>query len=137
MGSPAGGWAGMVSEILEDLSTVAVSHLRLARQEAGDQARDALKAGVLMLAGAFLLQSAILILVATTGLLVGRWLGDPFLGLLAAAILLVGLGTIILLMGRSKIKGIRPLAETLEELGESRRWMQDELFPRLRKNARN
>ena len=136
MGSRAGGWAGLAGEILEDLTAVAVSHVRLARQEAGDQGRAAIKAAVLVLAGAMLVQAAVLMIAAGVGLLVGRWLGEPLLGLLAAGVLLLGAGAAILMAGGRRMRGIRLLAETWEELGESRRWLQNELLPRLRKNAK-
>jgi hypothetical protein len=136
MGSRAGGWAGLASEILDDLTAVAASHVRLARQEAGDQGRAAIKAAVLVLAGAMLVQAAVLMIAAGVGLLVGRWLGEPLLGLLAAGALLLGAGAAILMAGGRRMRGIRLLAETWEELGESRRWLQNELLPRLRKNAK-
>ena len=137
MGSREGGWAGLAGEILEDLTAVAVSHVRLARQEAGDQGRAAIKAAVLVLAGAMLVQAAVLMIAAAVGLLVGRWLGEPLLGLLAAGALLLGAGAAILMAGGRRMRGIRLLAETWEELGESRRWLQNELLPRLRKNAKS
>jgi hypothetical protein len=137
MGSRAGGWASLAGEILEDLTAVAVSHVRLARQEAGDQGRAAIKAAVLVLAGAMLVQAAVLMIAAGVGLLVGRWLGEPLLGLLAAGVLLLGAGAAILMAGGRRMRGIRLLAETWEELGESRRWLQNELLPRLRKNAKS
>jgi hypothetical protein len=136
MVSRAGGWAGLVAEILQDLTAVAVSHLRLARQEAGDQGRTALMAGAQILAGAMMAQAALLMIVAGAGLLVGRWLGEPLVGLLVAGVLLLAAGVGILMAGRRKLRGIRPLEETLEELGESRQWLENELFPRLRKNAK-
>jgi len=136
MGSRAGGWAGLAGEILEDLTAVAVSHVRLARQEAGDQGRAAIKAAVLVLAGAMLVQAAVLMIAAGVGLLVGRWLGEPLLGMLAAGVILLGAGAAILMAGGRRLRGIRLLAETWEELGESRRWLQNELLPRLRKNAK-
>jgi uncharacterized membrane protein YqjE len=136
MVSRAGGWAGLVAEILQDLTAVAVSHLRLARQEAGDQGRTALMAGAHILAGAMMAQAALLMIAAGAGLLVGRWLGEPLVGLLVAGVLLLAAGVGILMAGRRKLRGIRPLEETLEELGESRQWLENELFPRLRKNAK-
>jgi hypothetical protein len=136
MGSRAGGWAGLAGEILEDLTAVAASHVHLARQEAGEQGRTVIEAAVLVLAGAMLVQSAVLMITVGVGLLVGRWLGEPLLGVLVAGSLLLGAGAAILLAGRRKLSRIRLLAETFEELGESRRWLQNELFPRLRKNAK-
>ena len=137
MVSRAGGWAGLVAEILQDLTAVAVSHLRLARQEAGDQGRVALSAAAQILAGAMMAQAALLMIAAAAGLLVGRWLGEPLLGLLAAGVLLLAAGVAILMAGRRALRGIRPLEETMEELGESRRWLEKDLFPRLRKNAKS
>lgn len=136
MGSRAGGWAGLAGEILEDLTAVAASHLRLARQEAGDQGRAVIEAAILILAGAMLVQSAVLMIAVGAGLLVGRWLGEPLLGVLVAGALLLAAGAVILMAGRRKLSRIRLLAETWEELGESRRWLQNELFPRLRKNVK-
>jgi hypothetical protein len=81
------------------------------------------------------LQSALLLAAAGLGLAVGRWLDEPILGLLAAAAGLLVAGLVLLLKGRGRLRRLRPLAETCEELGESRRWLKEEIFPRLRRNA--
>jgi len=128
-------WARLVSDLLEDLARVMTSHLRLARQEAGEQGREVIRATAMVLAGAMALQAALLLAAAGLGLAVGRWLGEPFLGLLAAAAVLLVAGLAVLLRGRGRLRRLRLLAETCEELGESRRWLEKEIFPRLRRNA--
>lgn len=128
-------WARLVSDLLENLAGVMASHLRLARQEAGEQGRVVIRAAALVLAGALVLQSALLLGAAALGLAVGRWLDEPIFGLLAAAALLLGAGLVLLSRGRGRLRGLRPLAETCEELGESRRWLEREIIPRLRRNA--
>jgi hypothetical protein len=135
MTSRGDSWAHLVSELLEDLAGVMASHLRLARQEAGEQGRVVIRAAALILAGALALQSALLLAAAGLGLAVGRWLDEPILGILAAAATLLGAGLVLLLRGRGRLRRLRPLAETCEELGESRRWLEREIFPRLRRNA--
>lgn len=128
-------WARLVSDLLENLAGVMASHLRLARQEAGEQGRVVIRAAALVLAGALVLQSGLLLGAAALGLAVGRWLDEPIFGLLAAAALLLGAGLVLLSWGRGRLRGLRPLAETCEELGESRRWLEREIIPRLRRNA--
>jgi len=135
MTPPGENWARLVSELLEDLAGVLSSHLRLARQEAGEQGRVVIRSTALVLAGAMALQSALLLAAAGLGLAVGRWLDEPILGLLAAAAGLLVAGLVLLLKGRGRLRRLRPLAETCEELGESRRWLKEEIFPRLRRNA--
>lgn len=135
MTSRGDSWARLMSELMEDLAGVLASHLRLARQEAGEQGRVVIRATALILAGALVLQSALLLVAAGLGLAVGRWLDEPILGLLAAAMLLLCAGLALLLRGRGRLRRLRPLAETCEELGESRRWLEREILPRLRRNA--
>ncbi len=128
-------WAHLVSDLLEDLAGVMGAHLRLARQEAGEQSRLVVRAAALILAGAMALQLAVLLVAAGLGLAVGRWLGEPILGLLAAAAVLLVAGLVLLSRGRGRLQRVRPLAETCEELGESRQWLEKEILPRLRRNA--
>ena len=137
MTSRSSGWVRLAGEIFSDLAGVARSHLLLARQEAGDQWKVALRSAIMILAGLVVAHVTLLLLVSAAALLVGRWLDSLPLGILVVATPLLVVALALLIPAVNRLRRLRPLAETFAELGESQRWLQEDLFPRVRENVKD
>jgi hypothetical protein len=130
--SGRGGLGQVLTDLVGDLAAMALAHARLAAREAGDQSRQA--AGILagLLAGVMVALAGILLAAAAVGLLLGEWLGHPAWGLGAVGVPAAAIGMAVAYRARRRLTAIHPLAETMEELEESRRWLKEEALPTLR-----
>lgn len=119
--------AGLFADLARDLSGLVRTELELAKTELGEKAGQAAGGAAFIAAGGFVAFAGLLVLLACAVLALALVV-QPWLAALIVGLVVVGLGVVLMLMGRSRLRptNLQP-NRTMDTLRDDKDWARGQL----------
>lgn len=119
--------AGLFADLARDITGLVRTELEMAKTEVGEKVGQAAGGAAFIAAGGFIAFAGLLVLLACAVLALSLVV-KPWLAALIVGVVVVGIGVVLMLMGRSRLRpeNLQP-NRTMETLREDKRWAQDQL----------
>jgi len=119
--------AGLFADLARDLSSLVRAEVQLVKTELSEKAGQAVGGVVFLVAGGFVAFAGLLVLLACAVLALSLVVA-PWLAALIVGAVVVGIGVVLLMMGRNRLKteNLQP-NRTMETLRDDQRWARSQL----------
>jgi len=119
--------AGLFADLARDLTGLVRTELELAKTEMSEKAGQAAGGVAFLAAGGFVAFAGLLVLLACAVLALSLVV-QPWLAALIVGVAVVGLGVVLMLMGRNRLRpaNLQP-NRTMETLRDDKDWARDQL----------
>jgi hypothetical protein len=118
----------LVAELSEDMSKLVRNEIKLAKVETMETVSTASRNVALMAGGGLLAYAGLIVLLIGLAILVGQAINSYWLAALLVGVIVIGIGGVLLSIGRSGLKNLSVTPEkTIETLKDDARWIKEQV----------